>query len=232
MKIIALIQGYYGERIVNWIKASCPIDWTIRSISLPKVSLREALDEKLPFRLPKLRGELILSLGEQKELNMLLPKVVEELRVEAVLVSIDDPEWSGGLGFENQIAEELGERGVEVAFARPLCSLKKSKSKAVNEFLKFYGEPELKIRVAGELISEVSVLRGAPCGSTWYVAKMIKGMNVKDVVVKAGLILQNYPCLASTRMDKLLGDAPIHFSAKIITDSIKRALNLKTLEAI
>jgi hypothetical protein len=42
----------------------------------------------------------------------------------------------------------------------------------------------------------VEVLRGAPCGSTWHIAKGLVGAGIKDAPAKAGLLVQQYPCRA------------------------------------
>lgn len=49
------------------------------------------------------------------------------------------------------------------------CSLK---SNAFNKlFTDIFGSPVLKVKTEDGKITDVEVIKGAPCGSTWYMAK-------------------------------------------------------------
>ncbi|HPS88678.1 MAG TPA: DUF166 family protein, partial [Methanosarcina vacuolata] len=60
-----------------------------------------------------------------------------------------------------------------------------------------FGSPILKVKTKDGKIADVEVIKGAPCGSTWYMAKEIVGTEVKDAPPKAGLLIQHYPCRAT-----------------------------------
>ncbi|HHV24761.1 MAG TPA: hypothetical protein GXX65_09645, partial [Methanosarcina sp.] len=64
-------------------------------------------------------------------------------------------------------------------------------------FADIFGLPVLKVRTKGGKIADVKVIKGAPCGSTWHMAKEIVGTSIKDAPPKAGLLIQHYPCRAA-----------------------------------
>jgi hypothetical protein len=66
----------------------------------------------------------------------------------------------------------------------------------INEFASVLGRPRLEVQVGDGEISDVKVLCGAPCGSTWWMAKHLKGVPVSEAPAWAGLLVQQYPCRA------------------------------------
>ena len=102
-----------------------------------------------------------------------------------------------------------------------------SEVKAALEFAKSFGRPELRIEVRGGVIRSVEVLRGSPCGSTWYVAEGIIGKPIEpredlwEALAKAHHV---YPCLGSMTMDPELGDTVLHMAQYLLRDAVEKAL--------
>ncbi len=65
-----------------------------------------------------------------------------------------------------------------------------------NEFFRLFGFPKFRTIVEDFRIVDVEVLRTAPCGATYEVAKAVKGLSVEEALEKAGLIAQ-INCLGS-----------------------------------
>jgi hypothetical protein len=63
-------------------------------------------------------------------------------------------------------------------------------------FADIFGSPVLKVKTENGKIAKVEVIKGAPCGSTWHMARELVGVPVKDAPPKAGLLIQQYPCRA------------------------------------
>lgn len=76
------------------------------------------------------------------------------------------------------------------------CDIEKCGDSVVDEFASCFGMPELRITAKNGIVSDVEVIRGAPCGSTWHAAKGLVGTSVEEAPGKAGLLVQQYPCRA------------------------------------
>jgi hypothetical protein len=86
--------------------------------------------------------------------------------------------------------------------------------------------PVLDINIDKGIIESVEVLCGAPCGSTWHMAKELVGTKVEDAPAKAGLLIQQYPCRA------VRGNmGGIHESGEIHKNAVVEALNKKRKKA-
>jgi hypothetical protein len=223
-KILALTQGWYGERIVLNIKSKCPKTWKIFTINFSK-NIPNLLDEPekiLPKDIPKC--DLILSLGESPIIALTLPYLVSVSKAKSVVVPIDNCEWIPP-AVKRQVLSELAEINVTSVFPKPFCSLDvNSGNKFIDEFAKFFGRPELKIELKNDFIRSVKVLRESPCGSTCFAAKRLVNVNSLEAPTKAGLYVQTYPCLASRFKDIEYGDSLIHISAHIIKGTVIKAL--------
>ena len=225
MRLLVFTQGGYGERVLDNIRRRAPQEWTIE---------HEALLETLPPIIEEpekhisgleLGGEwdLVLFLGESPSVFSLLPAVVRRLSAGAVVAPVDDYSWLP-LGLEWQIRSELEGLGVKTVFPRTFCTLKPMGVPPVDEFARIFGSPRLWIAVEGGKISRVDVVRGAPCGSTWYMAEKIPGTRVEEAATRAAILVQIYPCLASRRVERLLGDAPIHVAGHLVEKAVEDAL--------
>ncbi|MBE0586389.1 MAG: hypothetical protein IH612_21820, partial [Desulfofustis sp.] len=58
-----------------------------------------------------------------------------------------------------------------------------------------FGAPEFAVSITNGRLSEVVVLRGAPCGATWEAARQLIGERLADAVQKIGLYTQ-FSCSA------------------------------------
>ena len=231
VRIFALIMrdDEYGRRIIenicyrrfsHWI-------WGIHEFSQVP-SLETLLDDipstYLPRSIPKC--DLVLSLGLPQELQMLIPSIAKRSRAKAVIVAVDDPRWVPP-GLRRQISDELEDLGIAYAFPKPLCELMKTGNKYIDEFAEYFGKAKLEIEVKGGVIRHVKVIRGAPCGSTWYIAEKLIGSVIEpretlwERIAKAH---HTYPCLASMEMDQELGDTILHKAQYLIRGAVEDSL--------
>ena len=88
----------------------------------------------------------------------------------------------------------------------------------INEFASVLGRPRLEVQVENGEISDVKVLSGAPCGSTWWMAEHLKGVPVSEAPAWAGLLVQQYPCRA---VRGTMGG--IHLSAELHKQAVEDA---------
>ena len=225
MRLIVFTQGGYGERVLENLRRRAPDEWTIGHEALPEALPPVIEEPEKHLSGLELGGEwdLILFLGESPSAFSLLPAIMRRLSAGAVVAPVDDYSWLP-LGLERQIRSELEGLGVKVVFPRTFCTLKPVGVPPVDEFAQIFGSPRLGIAVEGSKISRVDVVRGAPCGSTWYMAEKLPGTRVEEADARAAIFVQIYPCLASRRVERLLGDAPIHVAGHLVEKAVEDAL--------
>ncbi len=225
MRLLIFTQGPYGQRILENIGRHTPSGWTIRHTPLPGPlpQIIENPDEVVEGLGLAGEWDLIVFLGESPQAFSLLPAILERVHAGAVIAPADDYSWLP-LGLERQIRTELEDLGVRVVFPRTFCTLAPIGVPPVDKFAQRFGSPKLEMKTEDGVVKEVRVLRGAPCGSTWYLAERLPGTRVEDAADRAGLLVQTYPCLASRRVDRFFSDAPIHIAGRVAQRAVEDAL--------
>ena len=66
----------------------------------------------------------------------------------------------------------------------------------LEEFLKEFGRPEVKVYIENNKVNDIEVLRSSVCGSTIFMADNMIGMELGDIGKKGAMIIQRYPCVA------------------------------------
>ncbi len=239
MRILALTQGPYGERIAANIGEHAPSDWTIAELKLPRTlpTFIDDPDEFLPPDVPDI--DLLLALGESAGAAQLVTDVAERSHARSVIAPIDNSAWMPQ-GLANQTRQELAERGIASVFPKPFCSLTETRygygrsaeeydDTLISEFASQFGSPRFRIDVDPETrtIERVEVERNSACGSAYHVAKGLVGMTADEAKTKAGLILHHFPCLCSMnteRIDDRLTDTLMHVSGYIVNEHVEEQL--------
>ena len=240
MRILAVVQGNYGQRIVDNIRHRRPVDWTVETYEPPPVLpiIVDDPEEFLPGTLPTV--DLVLALIESPAAAQLIPAIAQRSGAKAVLCPIDNSAWIP-TGLKNQLQRELEQIGIESAFPKPFCTLTEEtagyrgaaqpyKSQTISEFARHFGRPALNLRVDARtgIIEKVEVVRGSPCGATHYAAQRLEGTAVEDAVPKAGLLSHHYPCLASMERepidDRLEDDTLMHVSGYVLNEEMEEKL--------
>jgi hypothetical protein len=225
LRLIVFTQGSYGERILENLRLRASQDWEIEESLIPgdlPVMIEEP--EKIIEGL-ELSGEwdLVLFMGESPSAFTLLPSILGKLKIRAVIAPVDDYDWLPR-GLERQVGDEVEEMGVKIVFPRTFCTLVPIGVSNIDRFAEVFGAPGLKVGVVDGEVSCVDVLRGAPCGSTHYMAEKLPGTRIGDAKPRAGTLVQIYPCLASRRVDRFFGDSPIHMAGKLAEKALEKAL--------
>jgi hypothetical protein len=204
------------------------------AIELPSPTELPALidnpEEYMPKKVPA--ADICIASGLHKDLLLELPHFLEKNGVKGLIVPIEDfAEVPSGL--RKQMQEKCEAQGLEYAFPKPFCSLELIKDKPiisrfVNELK--VGRPKLEIttvkRGHSEVIQSTVVRRSAPCGSTWYVARKLIGVETKkeilyDAIAKAH---HTYPCTATMSVDPELKEPILHIGGFIIREEVEKAL--------
>lgn len=204
------------------------------AIELPSpTKLPAFIDEPakyIPKSIPK--ADLCIASGLHKDLLLELPKRIEKAGAKGLIVPIEDF-VEVPLGLTKQLEEECRELDLESAFPKPFCSLEPSKDKpTISRFVTELkvGRPSLEISTVSnrgsKFIECTTVRRSAPCGSTWYIAKKLLGIETKtetlhDAVAKAH---HSYPCTATMAIDPEAKEPILHMAGYIIREEVQKAL--------
>ena len=241
MDILVLYQGTYGQRIAENVKLRAPDDWRIKTFILPDALpiIVDEPEEFLPDDFPK--ADLLLFLAETSQAAQLMPGTVRLSEACAVIAPIDNNAWIP-TGLRNQLNRELNALSVVAVFPEPFCTLTEELiQKQVNlepkqieiltNFLKKFGRPRLAVTLnTDETIKEVTIERGAACGSSQYAAERLRGIHMAEAVPKGGLICLHYPCLASMKPIRPKDGVEnlMHLSGIIFNEELEKALQTAT----
>ncbi len=237
MRILIAMQRDYGRRIIRHINEFAPKDWVVETMALPR-ALPLVIDEPeefLPSDIP--HAELLLVLVESESAAQLVPALARLSGAKAALVPVDNPTWLP-LGLQNQIGQELSKAGVSAVFPKTFCTLTETSvgfrgnarsydDEVIASFAKHFGKPRLKLvldQQEGKIVA-VTVERGSPCGSTHHVAERLVDMAIKEVVPLAGLVVHQYPCLASMQrdeIDKNTFEPVMNISGYVMNEEVER----------
>jgi hypothetical protein len=231
LRLFVLIQGHYGQRILENVRRFAPTAWSVESWRAPS-DLPMVIDDPLsflPLHLPV--ADLILALGESASAAQLLPGVTERTGAHAVIAPVDNAAWLPD-GLARQLRVHLAEMGVNGVFPKPFCSLTEQRYNVrqqevsfedpwIGEFARYFGRPALRIVCDDQRITQAEVERDAACGCARTVAEQLVGVEAREAVVQAGLFHHHYPCLATMRVDAGLGEPLIQASGDFMRQAVE-----------
>jgi len=176
----------------------------------------------LPREVPKL--DALIVVGLHPDLLAGLPSLVEG-RVSAVIVPLENKDWCPP-GLRRQVAERLAELGIESVFPKPFCSLTPRGLRVVDGFIAKYriGRPLIEAVVKDGVVREARVVRSAPCGATWFIARQILNKKVEEVEEVVSKAHHSYPCTGSMAVDPEVGDTILHKGGYLAREAVKDAL--------
>ncbi|MDW8069055.1 MAG: DUF166 family protein [Anaerolineae bacterium] len=230
MRIFAVIQGPYGQRIVENIRAHGPRGWTVECWRAPDLpAMIDDPEVYLPLHVPP--ADLILALGEGPGVAQLIPDIARRAGARAVIAPVDHSAWLPE-GLIRQLEVRLHQMGVAAVFPRPFCSLTEDAYNVrhqrivysnpwIAEFARHFGRPVFRIRAAHGIVHAVEVERDTACGCARFVAAHLVGMPVEDVVFQAGVFHHHYPCLAGMTVERSLGDTLMHISGQFMRQAVE-----------
>ncbi|AKB38703.1 Thymidylate synthase [Methanosarcina siciliae C2J] len=194
MTVIGVItRGKYGHRLIDTIKEHS--DFSVVTADLPEfvpVFIEEPDEflDSLNFDRSVFSAEIVVTYSLHPDLTSAIAKLAAEAGVRSLIIPGGPSRAS--VTELNRISEASG---MDIEVDEICCTLEPNS--ANRPFAEIFGSPVLKVKTENGKIAKVEVIKGAPCGSTWYMAKEIVGVPVKDAPPKAGLLIQHYPCRAS-----------------------------------
>jgi hypothetical protein len=187
-------------------------------------------EKYMPKKIPK--ADLCIASGMHKDLLLELPHHLRKFGIKGLIVPIEDSNEVPS-GLRKQVEEKCQELDLENAFPKPFCSLEPAEDKPViSRFVTELkvGRPSLEVltvkRGKREFVDSAVVRRSAPCGSTWYIAKKLVGVETRrqilyDAIAKAH---HSYPCTATMNIDPEIKEPILHIGSYIIREEVEKAL--------
>lgn len=102
------------------------------------------------------------------------------------------------------------------------CALPRHAS--LGNYGRCFGAPDFEVVVNGDVIEDVLVRRGAPCGATWKAAERLRGIAVEDAVLRMGLETQFFCTADPSGWDPIYGKSPVHFAGEMHARALDKAL--------
>jgi hypothetical protein len=234
LRVLAITQGTWGERIASHIHSHAPDSWHVEMWAAPRVipPVVDYPEDFLPGAFEP--TDLIVALGETAGLAQLIPDVVRLSQARAVIAPVDFNEALPP-GLIPQLTRWVKQEGAEIVFPKPFCSLTPTTynrtplvrtydNPLIRAFAEHFGRPAFDIQVAGGLIAAVRVERDAACGCAQHVAQGLIGLPVDDAVEAAGMLHHHFPCLASMNQDADYHDTLMHVSGDYLRDAVKNEI--------
>ena len=147
--------------------------------------------------------------------------------IKAMIVPQESPAWIARPPIEAVCKQE----GIDIVFPKPFCELPPHDERPmIRRFVAEFGigRPAVRVNVGerGRIV-RVEVLRSAPCGSTWYIAKQLAGVEVenkRELYERISKSHHSYPCTASMEKDREIGDTIMHRAGYIIRAAVEEGV--------
>ena len=255
MDLIVLYSGEFGERVIGNLvnhstfcracseacthckegvysfAASIPAFFQLPPPTQLPVMIERSPRAFLPPDVPA--ADVAISSDLHPDLLLELPSLLKDTRsgVKALIVPRERPDSIARAQLEEACAAE----GLEIALPKPFCEfLPREDQPVLKRFVDTFkiGRPELRLELDRRgRIQHVSVIRSAPCGSTWYVAKQLEHLNAADTPELFARISEAhhaYPCTASMERDRELEETILHKAGYLIRAAVEAGLSRAT----
>lgn len=214
-KVIIVTDGPYGDRTYETV---CK-DFDCEFLELEQPDSMFIDDIEIPDTvLDRLTSaDIVISYILHPDLLLEMVEKVHE-NVGWIIVAA----WRGE-GLKNQL-ESFG----NVNCPDTMCELEENGDPIYDEFVSKYGRPVVEVELEGNTVTDIHVIRSAPCGSTDFVAKEMIGEDITNLPTKAGLKVQLFPCRAPKLrlfVDECKKGLASNFHSKAFQEAIDRKLN-------
>lgn len=103
------------------------------------------------------------------------------------------------------------------------CGL--GKNDRLGAYGSLFGLPEYRVSLKGDVISDIVVVRGAPCGATWDGLENIIGCTVKEALSKLPRQVQYFCSADPSGFDPVSGKSPVHYAGYVHIAALKKAID-------
>ncbi|MCX9083552.1 MAG: DUF166 domain-containing protein [Candidatus Methanoperedens sp.] len=218
LSIGVITRGKYGLRLIENVRKNS--NFKISSVEIPEnlpdfiEEPADLIDELIPDK-SILSNDLIITYTLHPDLTPQIIRLAGENGAKSVIIA----GGASNAGGQAEITRLSKEHNINVQIHEICCEIVCTGEKTIDEFATRFGRPDLRVNTNIGVISKIEIIRGAPCGSTWHMAKELVGIKVEEAPAKAGLRIQQYPCRA-VRGNR----GGIHKAAKLHKESVEKAL--------
>lgn len=184
-------------------------------------------EDFLPEEFPE--HDITIAINIHSDLLLELPPLIQKAGSKALIVPVESPDWLGGWT-KNRLEEECSRLGLEFVAPKPFCSLEADQNTYIGKFVKNFrvGRPVLDLFIEDRKIKKVKVVQSAPCGATYYLARIFKGQDAGEEILQLACKgLSSYPCTASTKIDPEFKDSITHKANYLMMDILADCLQGK-----
>ncbi|MHA1607614.1 MAG: DUF166 domain-containing protein [Candidatus Freyarchaeota archaeon] len=224
IRILVVERGIYGERVVETInKYGNERFKVVRRFKLPR-ELPELIDEPEGYFPRGVFEGVDVAYLYTLHPDLTIQGVLEACKagLSAVIIPGEDPTFKGAASKEE--LQRVAEGKIDVFVPRVSCALHPpTGNRVVDQLAERFGMPEIHVSLHGQRVLSVNVVRGAPCGATWYVARNLTGERFPDADAlrrKAGLLAQYY-CRAPRGYSPFEDVKGIHLAGELHAKSVK-----------
>ena len=216
-----ITRGKYGNRLIETIISKTELEAVHSSVPemLPEfIDDPEEFLEGLNIDTSVFDADIVITYSLHPDLTVAVAHMAGKAGVKALIIP-------GGASKAPVVElEGIAQKYGMLIEVEEICCTLEAKDET-EELCKYLSVPELEVDIDKGIISSVKVLCGAPCGSTWHMAKELVGTKVEDAPARAGLLIQQYPCRAVRG-----GMGGIHESGDIHKNAVKEAIRRKREE--
>lgn len=102
------------------------------------------------------------------------------------------------------------------------CGL--GRSKTLGDYGQQFGFPEYAVEVRNGRITDIRILRGAPCGATWAAMVDAIGMRVDEALTRIPLQVEQNCYADPSGFDPISGKSPVHYAGDVHHAALKKAI--------
>ena len=217
-KLGVILRGKYGSRLVDTVRSKTDMEVIVAEIPTYLPDFIDEPDEffsTLDFDMKVFDADIIITYSLHPDITPEIARMAGRAGVCALIVP-------GGASKApvKELEDISKEYGIFIEVDEICCNVESDPT--TDDFTCFFGNPVLDVEIKDGKVSKVNVIRGAPCGSTWYMAEALVGTPIEEAGPKAGLLVSQYPCRAVRGQ---MGG--IHESSELHKQEIEAAIKRK-----
>lgn len=219
IKLLIITRGHYGCRVIDTVNTYGKGSEVSKVLSLQKnlPSFIEAPEKYIPKKFFQ-DIDLVHTYSLHPDLTLQVVREAKEAGIPGVIMPGEDPTFKN-LGSRKELLR-IAEDKVSIFGPRISCAISPpTGSDLVDRYVNEFGMPKIRVNINDNKIVEAKVLRGSPCGGTWYVAKNLIGTSVEEANRRAGLLAQYY-CRAPRGYNPFDEKKGIHIAGDLHSESL------------
>lgn len=204
-KILVVQQNGSGKTKVEGINKFGDKQFQVETLDID-VALPELIDDTSEYLPDVIDADLVLDYLKHKDLSDDLSIICERLNIPVIA------------------------SGKKITTGKAICPptcCTLAQYNHLGDYGDLFGTPEIDLVTDGENISEIKVIKGAPCGATWLAAEKMKNKPVQEALTRFGLEVQFFCTANPAAWDPLWGKSSVHVAADIHTAVLKGCLKKK-----